>query len=341
MSKRDISSKPTAVFLSVILSFRNEAKVIPELIQRLQRALADLPQNYEILFVNDDSTDDSLALLRDFARKDDRIKVLNMSRRFGVYECLTAGFAHSRGDIVIYLDADLQDPPELIPELIAKWRKGYDVVYTVRTARKGESRAKVWLTRIAYWVLHSISDVNLPVEAGDYRLLTRRAVNQLLRFQEAEPYFRGQSSWVGFCQASVHYRREARVAGRTQRSFLSGEPARVFLSAITSFSTAPLHFVLVLGIVGLLVTGMGGVITGLIKLAGGAVSGNWLLVVYFTLLWTLGILALGIVAIYIARILVNTRNRPLYVIKDGIGVEGVPNLEEEPTPDAPVPTENS
>src|SRR5205823_3030739 len=199
--------------LSVVLSFRNEAENISALIARLDSMFAGQDVSYELLFVNDASTDDSVAILLREREKNPRVKILNMSRRFGVAEGVLAGMAAASGDAVVYMDADLQDPPEVIPDLIARWRSGADVVHTVRTRRHGEYPLKMWATRLAYRVIQSGSMIDLPVDAGDFKLLSRDAVDHLLRLRESDPYMRGLVVWLGFNQVFVPYERDARHAG--------------------------------------------------------------------------------------------------------------------------------
>src|SRR5204863_2924718 len=199
--------------VSVVLSFRNEAENISALIARLDSMFAGQDVSYELLFVNDASTDDSVAILLREREKNPRVKILNMSRRFGVAECLLAGLAAASGDAVVYMDADLQDPPETIVEMLARWRAGADVVHTVRTRRHGENALKMLATRLAYRIIHLGSSLQLPVDAGDFKLLSRHAVAHLLELRESDPYMRGLVVWLGFNQAFVPYERDRRHAG--------------------------------------------------------------------------------------------------------------------------------
>ena len=173
--------------ISVVFSFRNERQNIPTLITRLDAMFAQTDVNYELLFVNDASDDGSLEALMDQRARNQRVKVINMSRRFGVSECARAGMSASSGDATIIMDADLQDPPEMIPQLIEKWRAGADVVHTVRTRRHGESAVKMMLTRLAYQIIHMGSSIELPVDAGDFKLLSRPALNHLLALERVRP----------------------------------------------------------------------------------------------------------------------------------------------------------
>lgn len=308
--------------ISIILSFRNEADLIPEMIRRLQASLDSASVNHEIIYVNDDSTDNSLEVLKSFTTQDERIKVINMSRRFGVYECMLAGMKYAQGDAVVYLDADLQDPPEVIPALIAKWREGADVVYTVREKREGESFIKLFLTRIAYTIINAVSEITLPVEAGDFRLLSRRVVNILLQFNESNPYMRGLITWVGFKQERVYYTRHKRAAGISNFPiFRSVGPIAVFTYGFTSFSSIPLVFFLVLG---LTITGASAIaflLLFVLQIVRQPINSNvWLADALF---FTSGIQIMGIgtLGIYLARVFKDVRRRPHYIVGNTINVD--------------------
>ncbi|MBI1985095.1 MAG: glycosyltransferase family 2 protein [Rhodospirillales bacterium] len=302
--------------ISVVLSFRNEAEVLPELIRRLDAVLSKDPDDYELVFVNDDSTDGSLEVLTAARANNRRIKIVNMSRRFGQPECLMAGVAHAEGDAVIYMDADLQDPPEVIPDMLAKWRDGAEVVYTVRTHREGENPLKMWLTRLAYRAINVSSEIDMPVNAGDFRLLSRVVRDRLLDLAEHDPYARGLVPWIGYRQEPVHYERAARVAGKAHFSlFNSLTPYKTFISGFTSFSMAPIFLIFLIG---------GGV--ALISLVGlalalvvAAVSAAWILFLLF--LWGSLLCALGCIGIYVGRTYKDVRGRPRYIVKDKIGFD--------------------
>ena len=311
----------TNPLISVVLSFRNEEAVIPELISRLNRVMLSLSFDFELLFVNDASTDGSLGLLVRATETNPRIRIITMSRRFGVAPCVIAGFRHARGDAVIYMDADLQDPPELIPELVEKWRAGADVVHTTRTNRKGENAFKMWLTQKAYQVINLASDINVPENTGDFKLLSRRAVDEVLNLNEYDPFLRGLSLWVGFKQAFVYYEREARFAGETHYSLLrSLNPVREFVRGLTSFSSIPLYFALVMGFmvsVGaflyLLYIVYTRVFLGM-HLPGWPAIMVTMLFLGGTILFTIGVLG-----IYIGRIHQEIKRRPHYIIESKIG----------------------
>jgi dolichol-phosphate mannosyltransferase len=308
--------------LSVVLSFRNEAEVIPELVDRLDKAIESADLDYELIFVNDASTDESLALLEQIRIRNPRVKILNMSRRFGVAPCVMAGFQYARGDAVVYMDTDLQDPPELIPTLAARWREGADVVYTVRTDRRGESRVKLALTRAAYQAIQRASSIALPVEAGDFKLLSRRVVDELLRLGEQDLYMRGLVTWVGFRQVAVPYERQPRGAGVTHFPlFGSMGPITTFVAGFTSFSHAPLVLSLLLGIaVGALAKL---VLLGMIVawLVGAPPSAGAVLVALGVLCWATLLFGIGVLGLYVARIHREALGRPRYIVESAIGFE--------------------
>ena len=222
--------------LSIVFSFRNEEGNISELVERINKSLNNIKEwKYEIIFVNDDSTDNSEKILLDL-QKSNPIKIINMSRNFGVDPCVIAGFSHAKGDAIVYLHTDLQDPPEIIPKLIEKFEQGNEVVHTVRTKRHGESKFRMFITKVAYHIIHYLSDLNLPIEAGDYKLISRKALDKILMQNEFRPYVRGLSVWVGYKQTFVHYEREARGAGKSKMSLLSAGPVVDFINGVTSYS---------------------------------------------------------------------------------------------------------
>lgn len=307
--------------ISVVFSFRNEAEVLEELIDRVTAMFKGVGCPYELIFVNDNSLDSSLDILMARAKSDKAIKIINMSRNFGVGECVLAGMKHSTGDAVVYMDTDLQDPPEVIPELIEKWREGADLVYTRRLSRDGETAFRLWATGVAYRIINALSEIDMPVEAGDFRLLSRRAVDELLKLGETQPYLRGLTQWIGFERAEVRYRRAPRAAGESHfPGVFTRGPVKAFVDGLTSFSMYPLYFVLYAGLAGAAV-GLGGlVLTGLAALFGwGCSVAGW---VFFILtLWGGLMCGMGIVALYIARIYRDVRGRPHYIIKNTVNLD--------------------
>jgi glycosyltransferase involved in cell wall biosynthesis len=295
--------------VSVVLSFRNEAENIVTLVSRLDAMFASQNVDYELIFVNDASTDASLAILLAERERNQRVKILNMSRRFGVAEGVLAGMSAASGDAVVYMDADLQDPPEVIPSLVARWREGADVVHTVRTRRRGESPLKMTATRIAYRIIQLGSAIELPVDAGDFKLLSRAAVGHLLQVRESDPYLRGLVVWLGFTQVFVPYERDARHAGRTHFPFFSKNPWKTFIVGMTSFSFLPVYLCFALAAAGL----AGSVVLLLFARH---------LVALITFFWATTLAAIGGVSVYLIRIYKDVRGRPPYIVKSTVGLDG-------------------
>ncbi|MBM4133451.1 MAG: glycosyltransferase family 2 protein [Nitrospira sp.] len=311
--------------VSVVLSFYNEQAVLPELLSRLRMVFASLMERgqvrfYELVFVNDNSTDASEAYLRSELGRGD-IVLVSMSRNFGVSECVMAGMAHAGGDAVIYMDADLQDPPEVIPRLVEAWMADpeVEVVYTTRTSRQGESRVKMFVTKIGYRFINAISDIELQVDSGDFKLLSRRAVECLLQLKEDKPYMRGLVSWIGFKQVPVYYDRLPRHDGRqnTKMNVLSRKVIYYWLDrALISFSDAPLKLMLVLGFI------LSGISMSYIlvviaqKIMGVAVPGLSAIMSAVLFLGSLQIMLLGFVGLYIGAIFREVKQRPRYLVKE-------------------------
>lgn len=306
--------------LSVIFSFYNEEDVLDELIRRVEAALDPLKIEYEMIFVNDLSTDKSLEILSRWAETDSHVKVLNMSRRFGVAPCLRAGLEYASGDAVVYLDADLQDPPELIPQMYEKYLAGADVVNMTRTERLGESAFKMWVTRMAYKIINLLSDIDLPINTGDFKLLSRRVVCEMVRLREQDPFMRGLTRWVGFKQETIYYRREARAGGKTHFPLLSKGPVNEFRRGILSFSATPLYFALFLGLaVSLSAFLYLGVVLAS-KLLGYNLPGWTAIMATMLFLGGTILFTNGIMGLYIAQIYNNVKGRPGYIVESSIGI---------------------
>jgi glycosyltransferase involved in cell wall biosynthesis len=304
--------------ISVVAPIHNEAETIGELHRRLTSALEELG-DYEIVLVDDGSTDPSWDCMLALAPGDPHLRLVRLSRNFGHQAALTAGLDASRGDAVVLIDADLQDPPELIPMLVAKWREGFDVVYALRTKRGGETRFKRWTAFAFYRLLRRMTRVEIPADAGDFRLLSRRAVDALARMPERARFLRGMTSWLGFPQVGVQYERDVRYAGETK--FPTRRMIGFALDAMTSFSTTPIR----------IVTGFGFLLVGFCAIAFGwtvyikvftdtAVAGWTSLLVVVLLLGGMQLVALGIIGQYVGRIFEEAKQRPLYLV--GEIVEG-------------------
>lgn len=311
--------------ISVVLSFYNERSVLPEVLDRMRAVFAPLiaknwVSSYELVFVNDNSSDESEKYLRSELHNGD-IVLVNMSRNFGVSECVMAGLAQASGDAVIYMDCDLQDPPEVIPQLIEAWRNDAEaeVVYTTRTRRDGEHWLKMLVTKLGYRFINSISEIELQIDSGDFKLLSRRVVDNLLQLKEDKPYMRGLVSWVGFKQVQVFYERLERFDGRenTKMNVLSRKVIYYWLDrALISFSDAPLKLMLFFGF-GLSLVSFFYVLVVLAQKAMGLSVPGWAAIMSAILfLGGVQIMMLGFIGLYIGATFKEVKQRPRYIIKD-------------------------
>jgi dolichol-phosphate mannosyltransferase len=310
--------------ISVVFSFFNEEDVLEELLQRMRAMFAALSEQYvyELIFVNDRSTDRSLDILTRHAKQDGRVKIVNMSRNFGVSECTLVGMKFASGDAVVIMDTYLQDPPEVIPLMIQKWHEEEaDVVYTVRTAREGEPIAKKLAIKLGYKILHYISSIDLPVESGDFKLMTRRVVDQIIRLEETEPFLRGLVRWVGFKQVPVHYRREPRHAGDTHYIFYGSRVLKNFLSGVTSFSVVPLYLIFILGLIVSSSAFLFLIFVFVMKYLGWNLPGWSAIMATLLTFGGIQILSLGIIGLYISKIHIEVKRRPNFIVENTIGFE--------------------
>ena len=306
------------MLFSLVFSFRNEQENLAELVRRVASALGSVKDaDYELIFVNDDSTDRSLEILQQL-RERYPIVIVNMTRRFGVTPCVLAGFSIAKGEAVIYMDADLQDPPELIPEMIERFRAGAEVVHTTRTHRDGESAAKMWLTKRAYRLINMFSEIPLPENTGDFKLLSRKVVDEILKLSEYDPYMRGLSVWVGYRQEFVLYRRAPRHGGVTKMPLLGKGPVREFIRGMTAFSAAPLYMSLIVGLITSVVSVALIVYAVVIKLAGIAAEGAPGILIAVAFFSGIILVTNGLMGIYIARIYYEVKHRPRYLIRNVI-----------------------
>jgi glycosyltransferase involved in cell wall biosynthesis len=316
--------RDSSAVISVVFSFFNEEDVLPELLRRTRAVFDRLIESggiadYELLFVNDASTDRSADILAAEMERRADIRLINMSRNFGVSPCVLAGMFYARGDAVVYMDADLQDPPEVIPELVRAWQANHDidVVHTVRQSRAGETRLKLALTRLGYWLLRSVSTIDLPLQAGDFKLLSRRAVNLVTQFQEKRPFLRGLVCWIGLGQAKVYYHREPRWSGKTKFHVLGLKVIRNFIdSALISFSDAPLKLATLFGLL-LSLTSALYAIFALAGWWGGAALPGWSLTLIAVLfVGGVQLTSVGILGSYVASIFLETKGRPNFIVRD-------------------------
>ena len=305
--------------LSVVAPMLNEEGLAAEFCARTTAALRDLP--YEIVVVDDGSSDGTAAILDAQADADPRIRVLHLSRPFGHQMALTAGLDHARGDAVVMIDGDLQDPPELIPELVERWRDGAEIVLAKRREREGETRFKLATARGFYALMGRLAQVDLEPNAGDFRLFDRGPLDALLRMRERSRFLRGMSSWVGYRRDVVEYDRAARSAGATK--FSAGRMLRFALDAVTSFSNFPLQLAALAGVICALVALLGLPLTVVARYTGIYERGVPSLLFVVLLLGGIQLLALGVIGEYLGRIYDEVKQRPLYV------VARARNLEDE------------
>lgn len=302
--------------ISFVFSFKNEENNLEELIKRVDTSVKKLKNyNYELIFVNDDSDDNSAKILENL-QKTFPITLINMSRTFGVGPCVLAGFNHVKGDCVVYMDSDLQDPPELLDKLINKYENGADVVHTVRTERLGETKIKLLLTKIAYKVINFLSDINLPSEAGDFKLISKKALSKILDQKESRPYIRGLSVWVGFKQAYVEYVRKPRHEGKTKFPLFSAGPISQFINGVTAYSLKPLYFGIILGMISIVFSILLIFYAFYMKFTNLAVPGTAGIIITISFFSGIILLTIGITGLYIARIFEEVRGRDAYVIKN-------------------------
>ena len=302
--------------LSIVFSFRNEEGNIEPLVKRIASTMEKIENwKYELIFVNDDSTDKSEKILLDL-QKNYPIKLINMSRNFGIDPCVLAGFRNSSGDAIIYLHTDQQDPPEIIPDLIKKHEEGNEIVHTVRTKRKGEGKFRMFLTKIAYKIIDTVSDINLPVQAGDYKLISKNALNEILKQKEFRPYVRGLSVWVGFKQDFVYYEREARGEGESKMPLLSAGPITDFINGVTSYSLKPLYVGIIFGLISMIISFLLIIYALYLKFNNLAIPGSTSIVISISFFSGIILFTLGILGIYLARIFEQTKGREQYVIKE-------------------------
>jgi dolichol-phosphate mannosyltransferase len=301
---------------SVVAPVYNERDSLPEFVRRTTAVLAKLREPWELVIVDDGSSDGSTELLEELARRDHRVRPVIFSRNFGHQIAATAGLDYCRGQAAILIDADLQDPPELLPELIARWREGYQVVYAVRTERAGESWFKTATASLFYRLIYRITDVRIPLDTGDFRLLDRRVIDTLAGMRERHRFLRGMSSWVGFSQIGVAYRREARFAGETKYPFR--KMVRLALNAVTSFSHFPLQIATFLGFVCAALSGAAIVTVVILRLSGNqAFFGQATTLIAVLFLGGIQLISLGLLGEYLGRVYDEVKGRPLYIVRRG------------------------
>ena len=311
-----MSDMPT---YSVVVPIYNEVESVSELYQRIckvmDREYAAEMESWELILVDDGSRDGSTEKIRQFAQMDERVRAIIFARNFGHQLAVTAGLDYSRGKAVIIIDADLQDPPEVIPELIAGWKKGYEVVYAVRSDREGESWFKETTAKLFYRLINRITTVEIPVDTGDFRLLDRIVVEKLNQMHERHRFLRGMAAWVGFRQIGVPYRRSARFAGITKYPFK--KMVKFATDAITGFSYFPLQLAMYMGFITAGISIFAIPVVVYERLAGhGAFFGQATTLIAVLFFGGVQLICLGILGEYIGRLYDEAKGRPLYIVRE-------------------------
>ena len=317
------------MLLSIVVPCYNEEAVLSELHSRLTSVLEQLAgSDGEIVYVDDGSSDQTHELLRQLQLTEPLVRVVSLSRNFGHQIAVTAGLEHSSGDAVVIIDADLQDPPEVIHEMIARWRDGYHVVYGMRAKRDGETTFKLWTAKVFYRLINRLSEVDIPLDVGDFRLMDRQVVDALLAMPERDRFLRGMVSWIGFKQVAVIYDRAARHAGETKYPLV--RMLRFAVDSVISFSFAPLRLAIWVGFAAIAAAVAGIVYALVIRIYTTTWVRGWTSI--FTAVLFLGgvqLITLGIVGEYVGRIYAEVKLRPLYVVRERLGFEGAPNRDKD------------
>ena len=306
----------SSITYSIIAPIYNEFENIPELFKRVSEVMDSTGEPWELVLVDDGCTDGSTDRIRELAIKDGRVRPVIFARNFGHQIAVTAGMDYARGDAVVIIDADLQDPPEVILELAKKWKEGYEVVYAVRAEREGETKFKIWTASLFYRLIYRITDVKIPLDTGDFRLIDRKVVNVMNGMREKHRFLRGMGAWVGFKQIGVEYKRAARYSGETK--YPLKKMLRLAINAITGFSYFPLQLATYFGFIsaGLAILAIPIIVT--LRLAGEShfFEGQTTTLVAVLFLGGVQLISLGILGEYIGRIYDEAKGRPLYIVRD-------------------------
>ena len=317
-SIRKANTMKEKFLLSVIVPMYYEQEVARECHRRLTSVL-DGKYEYELLYVNDGSTDNTLPILKEIAAQDKRVRVISFSRNFGHQVAVTAGVHHARGDALVIIDADLQDPPELIPDMVEMWQDGWEVVYAKRKKRKGESAFKLFSAKMFYKTLNFLTDIDIPADTGDFRLIDRKVAEAFKQMPERSRFIRGMIAWLGFKQTPIEYERDARFAGETK--YPLKKMLKLASNGILSFSTQPLRLVMQVGMLAVLVS-LALLIYAIVAKATGHADTGWAsLMVTVTFLGGVQLISVGVLGQYLARMFEESKNRPLYVISETVNLD--------------------
>ncbi len=314
------------MLLSVVVPCYNEEEVIPITHNRLIFVLEEITPQFELIYIDDGSQDETPNHLRQLQQHDQRVKVVFLSRNFGHQMAITAGLDHVSGDAVVLIDADLQDPPEVIKEMVNRWYEGYDVVYGVRTDRQGETPFKLWSAKAFYRMMNRLSDVPIPLDTGDFRLMDRRVVEALKIMPERDRFLRGMISWVGFRQVAVSYQRSPRIAGVSKYPLF--KMIRFAADGILSFSLVPLRIAIWVGLLTVALSFLGILYALFVRLFTLSWVPGWT-ISFIAILFIGGIqlIFLGVIGEYIGRIYREDKRRPLYLVRESLGFEHLSNRD--------------
>ena len=317
--------------ISIIVSFYNEEESIDSFITETTQELNKIQElDYEIIFINDCSTDKSLEKLILEREKNNKIKIINLSRRFGPMESIMAGIQMSTGDALINLDIDLQDPPSLIAEMVKHWREdGFDVVFSTRTKRHGEPLIKKIISSIGYKILKKFTNIPIEKDSGDFRLISRKVITEYKKFSEVYPFFRFVVDWIGFKRKQIFYERKPRRKGNTKHPLGLGIIYNFFEISFTPFTDAPLRFALIFGIISFIACFIIMIRTILLFLMGEPNISTTSLFVAILFFGSINSLILGILSIYIGSIFKDSKKRPLYIIESSYGFDDLSNKSKE------------
>jgi glycosyltransferase involved in cell wall biosynthesis len=318
--------KPT---ISIVAPVYNEEDVLPELARRVRAVMDDTGESWELVLVDDGSHDRSAQIIQELHEADPRVTGVSFSRNFGFQIAVTAGLDHAQGDAIILTDADLQDPPEVYPGMIAKWREGYDVVYGIRASREGETWFKLVTAKLFYRLIYRITSVDIPLDTGDFRLIDRRVVNAIKRMPERNRFLRGMVPWVGFRQTGIEYERVARFAGESKFSSVS-KMLPFAVDAVTSFSYFPLRIATYLGFIIAVISMLAILSVVFLRLFGPdtPLLGQATTLVAVLFLGGVQLISLGIIGEYLGRIYDEVKGRPLYLVDKKWGSEEPTQNEE-------------
>jgi len=330
-TKSSLLTRGPRPFVSVVVPCYNEEESLPALHERLTKVLSSTTDHYEIILTNDGSRDRTLEIMREIVDRDPRVRAVDLSRNFGHQICLTAGLDHARGQVIMMIDADLQDPPELLPEMIEKWRAGADVVYAVREKREGETWFKLLTAAAFYRLLRWSTKIDIPLDTGDFRLIDRRALKAVLGLRERNRFLRGMFTWVGFHQVPIYYQREARFAGETK--YPLKKMVRFAMDGITSFSALPLRLAFWTGLAAAGIAFIYALRVFYQGLSGGTVPGWASNTISVLFLGGIQLVMIGVLGEYISRIFDEVKARPLYLVREVLesDKQDLPDFPEDQT----------